>query len=610
MQLGASITKFLAFISGRRERASTAQTVVDIETLVRVSRAGVEQSIGSHCGTMRILDISQSVDADSINTEVKIPQKLGENTISDSEELKKHLEQASIAWVGHLKAVKRTDGLATASKFDRLMIYGAPGAGKTTFLKRLAMQCRSREFQPDRVPAFVPLVEVSKSKQGIQEWLKIEYPAVDWPALVEAGRVLLLLDGVDEVEYHRFDSIRQEMERIARNSHCPIVVTCRVVAKDYRFSDFVNVELADFDETQIRVFATRWFDRRAKPQMTGQFLVKLEGNRNLADLATKPLLLTLLCLTFEECGDLAGSRASLYKAGLDVVLRKWDLSRGINRGFAVNVDTVEQTLEGIAYSRFLEQEYFFTEESLRQQAAGLLAAKGIATTGEEFVQIAASGVGLLCPRARGVYSFSHLTFQEFLSARRVASNPSLLAQMEPFLGEHRWREVWLLLSNLMDTEYLAREVRRIVDASVRGHKIILELLSWCEVNTYIVAQASSREPVRRCLTLFAVLDFATFFALDRAPAHDRAPVPERALDLALDLARALDLAADCANDRDLAAFNRAVDLDRAIDRDDAEALTNYLSANIRLIEIMNESRSLTKATREEIENSILLPPGP
>jgi predicted NACHT family NTPase len=48
----------------------------------------------------------------------------------------------------------------------------------------------------------------------------------------------------------------------------------------------------------------------------------LKANKPIQELATNPLLLTLLCLVFGEAADFPANRSELYKEGLDVLLKK------------------------------------------------------------------------------------------------------------------------------------------------------------------------------------------------------------------------------------------------------------------------------------------------
>lgn len=54
-------------------------------------------------------------------------------------------------------AEARIPGLDAANRYSKLVILGKPGAGKTTFLKYLAMKCLDGQFQADRVPVFITL---------------------------------------------------------------------------------------------------------------------------------------------------------------------------------------------------------------------------------------------------------------------------------------------------------------------------------------------------------------------------------------------------------------------------------------------------------------------
>ncbi|BDC48718.1 hypothetical protein F183_A10340 [Bryobacterales bacterium F-183] len=605
----ASIAKFLACLAAQGGPDVAPGAAVSIDVLVRNARAAVSQSISTRCGTMKVVYRTQPVEADAIYTDVEIMEKLSEDAICDLDELQKKARSAPFERFGLPRALERAEGLATAAKHKRLMIYGAPGAGKTTFLYRLAMQCRRGEFQPGCVPVFCPLLELSKSKLTIEQWVANEHPNVDWAPLLAEGRVLFLLDGLDETEADRFDAIRRDVERLARNTSCPILMTCRVVAKDYRFPNFVDVEMADFNTTQIRVFVNRWFRRNAMQHMADAFLSKLASNPKLAELATKPLLLTLLCLIFEDRGDLDGSRASLYKAGLEVMLRKWDNLRAIEGRFALSVDVLEQTLEEIAFTRFEKHEYFFEAEDLRKQANTLLSAKGIDVHKEDFLRIAAAGVGLLAPRAKDIYSFSHLTFQEYLSARRVIANPALLSEMGTVIGDSRWREVWLLLANLTDGDYLIPRMHRMVDPTLNNNQRVTELLRWCAVQVSTGIPVFQKVPARRRYLMWAVVTLARGRALD--------PDLARTLDRALFSAGALADSRDLVRDRILAAviardgehvMTQAIARARALNLQDADCLNKYLTANLHLVQCMKESRGLSQATRHEIEESILLPP--
>ena len=65
--------------------------------------------------------------------------------------------------LGNVKVKKRFRELEAVKKYQKLIILGKPGAGKTTFLKHLAIQCLQGNFEPERIPIFVNLKSFAES---------------------------------------------------------------------------------------------------------------------------------------------------------------------------------------------------------------------------------------------------------------------------------------------------------------------------------------------------------------------------------------------------------------------------------------------------------------
>jgi predicted NACHT family NTPase len=88
-------------------------------------------------------------------------------------------------------------------------------------------------------------------------------------------------------------------------------------------------------------------------------------------------------------------------------------------------------------------------------------------------------IGLLVARAMSVYSFSHLTFQEYLTAQQVVRKPSLLLKIAPHIGDQQWREVWLLLSTMLDPDDILMEIKTAADLLVANSPKIQKMLESC-----------------------------------------------------------------------------------------------------------------------------------
>jgi predicted NACHT family NTPase len=313
----------------------------DIAAIVRSVRQQVSADIHHRCGTMRVLDMEQPIGIGDIYTNVNILEKLsGRRRLGLNELLQGcDLENFDRFLLGQVRH-KRVPGLEAVERHRQLMVLGKPGAGKTTFMKRLATLCNHGEFQAQRVPVFVTMKEFAEAK-GQPELLT--YIGQQWGVcgledtealakILGQGRALILLDGLDEVQETDHDRILQEIKDFTgRYRDCQFVMTCRIAAWGYKFDKFTDVEVDDFDNEQIAEFAAKWFKTKGLPEKARDFTRRLHENEQIRELANSPLLLTLLCLIFEERDDFLPNRAELYEEGTRLLLKRWDADREIKR---------------------------------------------------------------------------------------------------------------------------------------------------------------------------------------------------------------------------------------------------------------------------------------
>jgi predicted NACHT family NTPase len=309
----------------------------DIDRLVQEVREKIAASIQKRCGTIRVLDMEQPITIDSIYTNVNILEKLSRNLRKTVEELQTDpdAEDFDRFALGRVKT-ERIPGLDAVNKHEQLMILGKPGAGKTTFLKWLALQCKEGQLHAGRVPFFVTLKEFAEAEDQpklldfmarqlaecqVQNGLEV-LQQILWE-----GRSIILLDGLDEVRASDHNRVLLNIYECSRQfDKNQFIITCRIAAKEYAFEQFTEVEVADFDKDQIANFAQKWF-QPTDPVKARKFPEELASHVGLQELATNPLLLTLLCLVYGEQGSFPANRSELYAEGLNVLLKKWDVKR-------------------------------------------------------------------------------------------------------------------------------------------------------------------------------------------------------------------------------------------------------------------------------------------
>ncbi len=467
----------------------TPEHEADIDALVQTIRAQVHGDIQSRCGTMRVLDMEQPIGLGDIYTSVNILEKLSGRRRLGLDELLQDsdLENFDRFSLGQVRQ-KRVPGLEAIERYDQLMILGKPGAGKTTFMKRLAILCNQGEFQPQRVPVFVTLKDYAETegKPNLQtyiqhQWNSCGVEAVDaLSTALGTGKALVLLDGLDEVYETDHDRVLQDIKTFAHQfRNCQCVITCRIAAREYIFEQFTEVEVADFDKNQIAEFATKWFAVKNDLKKAKTFIQRLKDNESIQELATNPLLLTLLCLVFGEAADFPANRAELYKEGLDVLLKKWDGKRNIERDQVykkLSLKRKEDLLSQLAFETFERGDYFFKQSTVEQHIIHYIRNLPGANDDDEALQLDGEAVlksieaqhGLLVERARSIYSFSHLTFQEYFTAQHIVSPTAnlylALKKLATHITETRYREIFLLAAGMLpEVDILLFLIKRQID---------------------------------------------------------------------------------------------------------------------------------------------------
>jgi predicted NACHT family NTPase/transcriptional regulator with XRE-family HTH domain len=483
----------------------TQNANVDIDALVQEVREKIKPLIQDWCGAMKVLDMSKPIELNDIYTDVNILEKItGRRRLGITDLWQSfNPESENFDHFGLSRIDERVSGLKAVAVYPKLMVLGKPGAGKTTFLKYLAIQCIEGNLLANLVPIFITLRQFAETMYppDLQAFItniftNNEVTDSQIFKLLKHGRLFIFIDGLDEIPEKLtrrvIKQIQYFLDIFPTNR---FVITSRIVGSEYKFVNFTEVEVADFNDEQIAHFAKQWFRGRYKTEKANKFIKKLCQNKQIKELATNPLMLTLLCLVFEEKSEFPSNRYELYKEAIDVLLIKWDASRDIERRKIykkLSLRGKRDLLSSIAYKTFEQHKYFFLQKELEQHISDHIRNLPEPQTDAEKLQLDSGAVlqsivqdGLLMERAKGIYSFSHLTFQEYFTTREIlnSSNPQVLEEnlqnLVNHITEKRWRKVFLLAVGMSQpADYLLQLMKQQVNALLAKDEKLQEFLTW------------------------------------------------------------------------------------------------------------------------------------
>lgn len=303
----------------------------------------------------------------------------------------------------------------------RMVLLGLPGAGKSTFVRYLALRMaqalidRARNLaeelpgwtRPPLLPLIVPLGRLAESipagtQHGtaalIERFIHATLDADErlkgcGDALLNELRSLgglICFDGLDEVADLRLRPVvREAVERFAaqydRSGAAYFLVTCRTFSYTnaaWQLADWPRHELAPLDADHITAFVHAWHAElsRVDPARAEDSARKRDrllealrpgDRRRLAEIAPNPLILTVMAVVHTHKGDLPDTRAQVYEECIDLFLTRWELERTVlgrmqKRSLLEALGTLRGTLDDVLQ----EVAYKAHEGGARLDAAG------------------------------------------------------------------------------------------------------------------------------------------------------------------------------------------------------------------------------------------------
>ncbi|MEU2673459.1 NACHT domain-containing protein [Streptomyces sp. NPDC007164] len=358
----------------------------------------------------------------------------------------------------------------------RVLLRGEAGAGKTTLLWWLAAHASAGTLGAQLAPLnglvpFVVPLRALRAQGGTfpapaqlpdAARLVIDAAPEGWVGRVlESGRALLLVDGLDEVPRDDREQAHEWLSRLLdRYPDIRCVATVRPLAVESGWldsQDFEELRLLPMGDRDIEAFVAAWHraarldddDHETLGRLERDLVQQFAQNSALRDLARTPLLCAVICaLHRRRQGLLPETRWSLYDSALTMLLGDRDKQRRIEapEGITMNVEEQAQLLQRIAIWLVRGgQTELRRSAALRQLERALPGMERLRGQGspEAILTHLLNRSGVLQERADDIYQFAHRTFQDFLAAKEFVEGDQL-HELLGRAGSQQWYDVILL----------------------------------------------------------------------------------------------------------------------------------------------------------------------
>jgi formylglycine-generating enzyme required for sulfatase activity len=379
--------------------------------------------------------------------------------------------------------------LQHALSHRKVVIVGDPGSGKSTFLRRVAFElCRNlRGTLPPGAPPFLapddkrfPILirgadlakllaaDTSPKPPDAPDWIPYflakQSEEYKWRAgedffqhKLHEGGCLVILDGLDEAPERR---LRERIARLFERAtqafpNCDFLVSTRPQTNegDSVLADFHQVRIGDLEQTEIETFfdhfalALALNDVESKNFKEGLKLA-LDSRPEIREMAANPVMLTALAVLQHNDQRLPEYRVELYGSilGWLAAAREHKEGRPPAEKCLESMRKLALHMQDAPKGRLVQMNKRSAAQFFADEFGGSVDAN------EALLEHETNDSGIISSIGADL-KFWHLSFQEYLAAREIASF-SDKQQIERVVGSGKlyhpeWRETMRLLGGVL-----------------------------------------------------------------------------------------------------------------------------------------------------------------
>lgn len=229
---------------------------------------------------------------------------------------------------------KQMDVLKAILQYDKVVVLGDPGSGKSMLCKNILFNYGVENFGSSLIPVLLELHRLNDNDQNIEELLQDELARNDFPNAksfiqnnLKQGNLLLLFDGYDEINSRqRYQITEKILDFMDVYEKCHFVITSRIAVYNNEFAAAVDktLEMVDFNQQQIRTFLQSWGTDMPVDKSIDQLMLTLQERPRIMRMATNPLILTIIAYLYTDTPHkFPHSRGEFYEMATDVLLKQW-----------------------------------------------------------------------------------------------------------------------------------------------------------------------------------------------------------------------------------------------------------------------------------------------
>jgi len=306
----------------------------------------------------------------------------------------------------------------------KILIQGTAGSGKSIFLKFLNLAISNSSANV--LPLYFELKSLNSNTDktlmsSLFEVISASLADIsmkDFEEFVSDGRIILLLDGFDEINFDQKENYSRQISEICRaNPHGSIVISSRpddVVASVELLSTFHSTP---FEKDQaLDLLSKLPYDEVARSKFISAVDTELYDKHQ--EFLSNPLLITMMLITYHQFAEIPNKIHIFYQQAFEALFSWHDSSKDVfkrKRYAEIPIDEFQRFFSYFCASSYTDQVFVFSEAAIRERISRAINAEIIeANPGDVLKDLMISTC--LLQRDGLEIVFAHRSFQEYFAA--------------------------------------------------------------------------------------------------------------------------------------------------------------------------------------------------
>lgn len=303
-------------------------------------------------------------------------------------------------------------------------IIGIAGQGKSTILRKLFLE---EIKKGDRIPFFIELRKVENGDvlsyfKSILKSLHITVTESNVEYLLQTGKVVLLLDGFDEVRQRLTTKVLNSITNINKIYACPVIITSRPNTEICITPGIYNLQVENIDLVD-KICILNLIEQRDSNSNGSTFRHLSElliSKKSFEDTICNPIMVTLLYHCFPYMDEVPKDISEFYRQLFGVLYARHDKTKGYNdreRESGIDVEPAREFFSYLSLKSLLTEEYELDSFRLHQHVTNALRTGGYdPQKAESFINDIVKITCLLQADGNDRYVYLHKSVQEFFAA--------------------------------------------------------------------------------------------------------------------------------------------------------------------------------------------------